>query len=120
MRLLLLRLGRFLASAGDLVQAAALRGAGIVPVRKAPPNGWRSAPAAPQWNWRLPTAEEIDLARGECAAYQLPHVKICRGPGKGCTADQREQASCRDCYVVPWHDNRPSAEIRAAMERGDA
>jgi hypothetical protein len=75
---------------------------------------------APQVAWRLPTPEEIDRARGECAGHGLPHLKICRGPGKGCTRGWNEQLVCPDCYLVHWHDKRPSAEIRAALERGDA
>lgn len=70
--------------------------------------------------WRLPTPQEIDHARGECAAHSLPSLKICRGPGKGCGRGWNEQQHCQDCYRVAWHDRRPSAEIIAAMERGDA
>jgi hypothetical protein len=70
--------------------------------------------------WRLPTPQEIDRARGECAAHGLPQLRICRGPGKACARVWNEQGHCPDCYIVAWHDRRPSAEIIAAMERGDA
>lgn len=74
----------------------------------------------PERRWRMPTPDEVDRARGECAAHALPHLKICRGPGKGCTTQWLEQQRCVDCYQVHWHDRRPSEQVIASLERGDA
>lgn len=130
-RAILLRLGQFLARIGEAVQAAALRGAGVVAARKPPrrathaaeqitvPGPVENPTAIAPRAWRLPSPEEVDRARGECAAYGVPQLKICRGPAKGC-GDGVDQTKCRDCYHVAWHDTRPSAEILASIERGDA
>lgn len=75
-------------------------------------------PIAPE-GWRLPSPGEVDRARGGIAAYALPHLKICRGPHKGCDV-QIDQPDCANCFVVHWHDRRSSAEILDAMVRGDA
>lgn len=112
----MLRFGRLLARVGERVQAAALRSAGIVTVRKPASRAQGKPPQAP--SWRPPSVEEVDHARGQCAVENWPQLKICRGPGKGC--NNSSIARCPDCYVVPWHDKRPSAEILRAMERGDA
>lgn len=68
--------------------------------------------------WRMPTAEEIDRARGFMVRdeYQAASA-ICRGPHKGCTLAGR--GPCDDCFRIAWHDQRSSAEILQAMERGD-
>jgi hypothetical protein len=76
--------------------------------------------AAPAPSFRLPSPEDPDRARGHCALADMPGVKICRGPARGCASAPHEQPRCANCYIVPWHDRRPSAEILAAMERGDA
>ena len=86
------------------------------PLPLAPPEA--AAPiAAPEW--RRPSEVQLDAARGNCSMWNSPHVKICRGPAKGCPLD-RDQASCPDCFLVAWYDRRSSAELLQAMERGDA
>ena len=137
-RLALLRLGRWLGRAGVRLQAAALRSAGVVGVgvaeRKVPalasppaaepiavPGPVETPLAVKRVHWRLPTPDEVDRARGDCSAHALAHLKNCRGPGKGCARlGWEEQKTCPDCFLVHWHDRRPSADIVEAMERGDA
>lgn len=77
-------------------------------------------PRPPMRAYRLPAPADVDRMRGIVAMDDSPYVNavhICRGPGKGCS---RMHAPCDDCFRVFWHDQRPSAEILAAMERGDA
>ncbi len=69
--------------------------------------------------WRIPTPEEVDYARGCMQVDERQRfVAICRGPLKGCTRGSADP--CVDCFKIAWHDKRPSAELLASMERGDA
>lgn len=120
MKLILFRLGRFLVHVGALVQIAALKWAGIVPLRSsAPLTSGMPAESWPHRHFRLPTVEELDAYRARCIIEDLDCVKVCRGPAKGCPG-WPPPGRCADCYVVPWHDTRPSVEILRAIERGDA
>lgn len=117
MRGLLLKLGQLIARAGEHLQAAALKGAGIVAAKRKPPARVEALPAP---RWRMPTSDEVDYARACVRADERPAMNctfICRGPAKGCQRDSI--AECPDCFRVWWHDRRPSAEIIQAMERGD-
>lgn len=65
------------------------------------------APASVEW---------LDRARGMMEINDWNAVAVCRGSKKGCTGER----DCKFCGWVSWHDKRPSAEIIAALERGDA
>lgn len=76
------------------------------------------APPAPA-GWQRISAEELDHVRGIAASEHWSSVNLCRGPSKGCHKWPLKRA-CPECYRIPWHEQRPSAELIAAMERGDA
>ena len=94
-----------------------VRRAAGAPIERKPP-ARVDEPARPAW--RMPDVGELDYVRACVRSDPNPkanHVYICRGPGKGCT--RRTTDECPDCYRVPWHDPRSSAEILQSMERGD-
>jgi hypothetical protein len=72
----------------------------------------------PKPQWQRISVEQLDHWRGVACVENWPNIKLCRGPGKGCH-DWQERQACDDCYRIGWYDKRPSAEILAAMERGD-
>lgn len=119
MRGLLLILGQAIARAGEELQALALKGAGVVGVK--PAKRAEAVVARTPSTYKPLTVQELDHVRALARVEEWSCIGVCRGPEKGCRHWPRApKADCSDCYVVPWHEKRSSAELLQAMERGDA
>lgn len=98
------------------------------PAPASPAAQWKSVPGATLPVFELPpprsyvpfTEKHLDHLRGIAAREGWPEMRLCRGPKKGCNRYCDPPEDCSSCFIVPWHERRPSAELIQAMERGDA